>query len=469
MENKSLRRMMKIKLFFIGCISFFIAGFVPTLLAADKPNIIIILADDLGYGDLGCYGNPTIRTPNLDRMAAEGLRFTDFYAGNCYCTPSRAALLTGRLPIRSGMSGRRGSHVLYPNSLGGIPAEEITISEALKAKGYATCAIGKWHLGDAPEYSPTKNGFDNFLGTPLSNDSPPIDPKFHKIDTLSQNPDFLHFDIPLLRGTNCVERPVDQTTLTQRYTEEAIRFMNENKKKPFFIYFAHTFPHVPLFASEKFKGKSLRGRYGDTVEELDASVGTVLEWLRKEKLEKNTFVFFTSDNGPWLNRNQNGGSAGLFRDGKGGAWEGGYRVPAIAHWPGKISVGVNHGIANAMDLFNTALHLADAELPKDRPMDGIDLTPVLFGKKQQVRDTQFCYYADILCAVRRGKYKAHFVTHDGYSKEEPAKHDPPLLFNVAEDPSERFDVAAEHPEVVAEMTKIYNEHLAAVTHGKSQY
>ena len=316
---------------------------------------------------------------------------------------------------------------------------------------------------------PINNGFDSFLGTLLSNDSPPFDPKFHKIDTLSQNPDSSHFDVPLLRGTNVIERPVDQTTLTKRYTEEAMRFMTENKRKPFFIYFAHTFPHVPLFASEKFKGKSLRGRYGDTIEELDASVGTVLEWLRKENLDKNTFVFFTSDNGPWLNRKQNGGSPGLFRDGKGGAWEGGYRVPGIARWPGKIPSGVNHEIANAMDLFNTALRLAGVEIPKDRLMDGVDLSPVLFGKKQQVRDTQFCYYADILCAIRKGNYKAHFVTHDGYSEEEPPKHDPPLLFNVAEDPSEKFDVASEHPEIVAELKKLYETHRANMVPGKPQY
>jgi arylsulfatase A len=447
-----------------------ICFFVSVTQAATRPpNVIIILADDLGYGDLGCYGHPSIRTPNLDRMAAEGLRFTDFYAGNCYCTPSRAALLTGRLPIRSGMSGRRGSHVLYPKQPGGLPAEEITIAEALKTKGYATAAIGKWHLGDGPEHSPLNHGFDTFLGTPLSNDSPPIDPKFHKIDTLSQEPDFRHFDVPLLRGTNIVERPVNQTTLTQRYTEEALRFMKENKQKSFFIYFASTFPHVPLFASEKFKGKSLRGRYGDTVEELDASVGEILKWLRKNDLEKNTFVFFTSDNGPWLNRLQNGGSAGLFRDGKGGAWEGGYHVPAIAHWPGKIPVGVNHEIVNAMDLFNTSLNLAGVELPKDRPLDGIDLTPVLFGKKQSVRNTQFLYYADILCAVRKGNYKAHFVTHDGYSKEEPSRHSPPLLFNVAEDPGERFDIANEHPQIVAELKTIYETHRANVVPGKPQY
>ena len=444
----------------LGCLS---------LQAEKKPNVIIILADDLGYADLGCYGNPSIRTPNLDRMAAEGLRFTDFYAGSCYCTPSRAALLTGRFPIRSGMSGERGHHVLYPNNPGGLPPEEITIAEALKTKGYATCAIGKWHLGDLPDYLPTKHGFDTFLGLPYSNDSDPVTPKARNEDSMSQNPDFRSFNVPLLRGTNIIERPVDQRTLTQRYTEEALSFMEANKKKPFFIYFAHTFPHVPLFASDKFKGKSARGRYGDTVEELDYSVGKVLKWLRKENLEKNTFVFFTSDNGPWIQRLLNGGSPGPFRDGKGGAWEGGYRVPAIAYWPGKIPAGTTHSLANAMDLFNTAVAIGGAEMPKDRPMDGVDLMPLLTGKKQQVRDIQYCYYADILCAVRKGNFKAHFVTHDGYSKEEPGKHDPPLLYNVTEDPSERFNVAAEHPEVVADMKKLYEAHLATITRGKSQY
>ncbi len=436
---------------------------------AKSPNIILILADDLGYADLGCYGHPSIRTPNLDRMAAEGLRFTDFYAGNCYCTPSRAALLTGRFPIRSGMSGRRGSHVLYPNQPGGLPADEIIIPEALKAKGYATCAIGKWHLGDQPQHSPINNGFDSFLGTPLSNDSPPFEQKFHKLDTLSQNPDYRHFDVPLLRGTNVLERPVDQSTLTKRYTEEAIRFMRENKKKPFFIYYASTFPHVPLFASEKFKGKSLRGRYGDTVEELDWSVGELLKWLRANDLDKDTFVFFTSDNGPWLNRKENGGSAGPFRDGKGGPWEGGYRVPAIARLPGKIPAGVNYSIANAMDLYATFMRIAGAEIPKDRPLDSIDLTPILFGKKESVRDTQYFYYADILCGVRKGNFKAHFVTHDGYAKEEPTRHDPPLLYDVAEDPSEKFDVASEHPDLVEEFKKIYQQANATVTRGKPQF
>ncbi|MDB6029029.1 MAG: sulfatase, partial [Verrucomicrobiales bacterium] len=257
-----------------GLVSLFLLfNLIPKIHAAPQhPNIVIILADDLGYGDLGCYGSPSILTPNLDRMAAEGLRFTEFYAGACLCTPSRAALLTGRLAIRTGMAGGPGRHVLYPNNEGGLPPSEITIPRALKAQGYVTGAIGKWHLGHTLEHLPTSHGFDSFYGLPYSNDMDPINKKVREPDSNGQNPDWHHFNVPLMRGTNILERPADQTKLTQRYTEEAIRFIKENKKKPFFLYLAHTFPHVPLFASEKFKGKSARGLYGDTVEELDWSV-----------------------------------------------------------------------------------------------------------------------------------------------------------------------------------------------------
>ena len=450
-------------------ISLFAGGLVSPASASKSPNIIIILADDLGYADLGCYGHPSIRTPNLDRMAAEGLRFTDFYAAAPLCTPSRAGLLTGRLPIRSGMAGGPGRHVLYPNNPGGLPADEITIASALKTKGYTTCAIGKWHLGDLPDYLPTKRGFDAFFGLPYSNDSDWVRQELRKTETMTQNPDFHSFNVPLMRNTQIIERPVDQTTLTKRYTEEAIRFIKQSRKQPFFLYFAHTFPHVPLFASPRFKGQSPRGRYGDAVEEVDWSVGQVLECLRKEKLERNTLVIFTSDNGPWLGKKWNGGSAGLLRDGKAGTWEGGYRVPAIARWPGRVPVGVTHEIVSSLDLFPTCLRLGSAPVPTDRPIDGVDMAPVLFENGKSKRLVEYYYYGDQLYAVRKGAFKAHFTTHDGYSKADPVRHDPPQLFNLPEDPSEQFDVAAEHPDTVAELKKIFEDHRATVTRGKLQY
>lgn len=438
--------------------------------AAPPPNIIIILADDLGYGDLGCYGHPSIKTPYLDKMAEQGLRFTDFYAGACLCTPSRAALLTGRLAVRSGMAGGPGRHVLYPQNAGGLPAGEITIARALKTRGYTTAIIGKWHLGDVSPHLPNDQGFDYFFGLPYSNDMDPLTEKVRNKNSMSLDPRWQDFNVPLLRNTNLVERPANQTTLTKRYTEEAVRFIEEHKKGPFFLYFAHTFPHVPLFASPAFKGKSARGLYGDAVEELDWSVGQILEALAKENLEATTLVFFTSDNGPWLMRKWNGGSAGLLRDGKGGTWEGGYRVPAIARWPGKIKPGqITAELASGMDLFNTCLTLGGADIPKDRPIDGVDLSPILFGTGPSLRTNQFYYYGDQLFALRQGPIKAHFQTHDGYSKEKPEQHAPPLLFRLPNDPSERFNLNTNFADVAAELVREGEKHRSAMVPGKPQY
>lgn len=442
----------------------------PTVQAAKPPNIIIIFADDLGYGDLGCYGHPTIRTPNLDRMAAEGMRFTDFYVAACVCTPSRAALMTGRLPIRTGMAGTQQHRVIGSKDSGGLPLEEITIARALKTKGYATMCIGKWHLaGGTPEALPTRHGFDSYFGLRWSNDMEAGNRKKDAPPSSREDPKW--WNCTLFRNEQAIEHPADISTLTPRYTEEAVKFIRANKKKPFFLYFPHTYPHTPLFASSKFKDTSPRGLYGDVVQELDWSVGQVLETLRKEKLAKNTLVFFTSDNGPWLIRELAGGSAGLLKDGKGSTWEGGMREPAIAWWPGKIKPDVvTHELASSLDLFNTCLKLAGVPMPTDRVMDGVDLSPILFGDGKGLRNVMFYYRGDELFAVRKGPYKAHFQTAPGYINPMVfEKHDPPLLFQLEHDPSEKFDVAKEHPDVLADLQREVEQHRANLVPGKPQY
>ena len=402
------------------------------------PNIVVIFADDLGYGDLGCFGHPTIRTPNLDRMAVEGMKLTQFYSAASVCTPSRAALLTGRLPIRTGMCSNK-RRVLFPNSASGLPESEVTIAGALKTKGYATSCVGKWHLGHLPQYLPTRRGFDSYFGIPYSNDMSPS---------------------PLMRNEETIEEPAEQTTLTRRYTEEAIKFIEQSKDKPFFLYFPHTFPHVPLFASGAFKDKSRRGLYGDVVEELDWSVGQIIETLRRLELAENTIVFFTSDNGPWLTEKLEGGSAGLLRGGKGSTWEGGMREPGIAWWPGKIKpASVNAEMACTMDIFATCLELAGTDCPKDRVIDGVSMTEMLLGTGKSKREVMFFYRGRRLMAVRKGPWKVHFITQAGY-REKPKKHDPPLLFHLEHDPSEKYDVAEDNPDVIADIQRRVERHRA---------
>jgi len=443
----------------------------PTVQAAEatRPNIVIIFADDLGYGDLGCYGHPTIRTPNLDRMAAEGMRFTEFYSAAEVCTPSRAALLTGRYPIRSGMCHDQ-FRVLRPRSLGQLPDNEITLAEALKAKGYATGCIGKWHLG-VPQFNPgghpRKHGFDFYFGLPHSNDMDPTPVAPKGAGKLAeQRAEW--WNAPLYRDDQIIERPADQTTLTRRYTDEAVKFIQRNKTKPFFLYFPHTFPHTPLFASKDFAGKSPRGIYGDVVEELDASVGKVLDTLRAEKLAENTLVFFTSDNGPWLIMNQQGGSAGLLREGKGSTWEGGMRVPGIAWWPGKIKPTVQRTLACTMDLFTTSLKLAGADVPGDRPIDGFDIRPLLFGTGPVSREAYFYYRGTRLMAARSGDFKAHYMTQAAYGQPKHEEHTPPLLFNLRVDPSETHNVATNHSAVLGQIAQVVEKHKAALQPAPSQ-
>ncbi len=406
---------------------------ISTWLAAacfgQKPNFIVILADDLGYGDLGCFGHPTIRTPHLDRLATEGVKLTSFYA-QPVCTPSRAALLTGRQPARSGLIG-----IIFPEFECGLPSSEITLAEALKKEGYRTAAVGKWHLGHhTPEVLPTGQGFDEFFGLPYSND---------------MTPPWVPTDVPLelFRNTRPVEHPVDQETLTERYIQETVSLIHRWKREPFFIYLAHTMPHEPLAASHRFRGQSPRGLYGDAVETIDWGVGEILAALKKEKLDRRTLVIFTSDNGPWLDLNQHGGSAGLLRGGKGSTYEGGVRVPFVAKWPGQLPPGrVSAGIASTMDIYATLISLAGGKIPTDRVVDGRDIFPMLQGKSGSPHDRFFYYLARTVQAVREGKWKLRVTKAQGKEVTE--------LFDLDADPSERFDLASSFQEEVLRLKSL---------------
>ncbi len=439
----------------------------PPVVTGDRPpNIVIINADDLGWGDLGSYGHPTIDTPRLDRMAAEGQRWTSFYAQAPVCSPSRAALLTGRLPVRSGMFGRE-TGLFWPDSLSGLPAEEITLAEALREAGYATAIIGKWHLGHLPEYLPMRHEFDSWFGIPYSNDMDKDLPAGVTSRSAFFEPDIAYWQVPLMRNDEVVERPAEQTTITRRYTEEAVRFIRDHRGEPFFLYLPHTMPHLPIFASEAFRGRSDAGLYGDVIEEIDWGVGQILDTLDAEGLADNTLVVFTSDNGPWLSFKTLSGSAGPLRHGKGTTFEGGMRVPAIFWWPNQIAPAVIREIGSAMDLFTTALRVAGLTPPKDRPIDGVDLSLVLFGAGSSPRETMAYYRMGELYAFRQGAYKVHFITEGSYGLGPPRKeHNPPLLFNLNHDPGERFNVAKEQPDILAEVLSAAERHRANVTMGE---
>ncbi len=452
-----MKQTMMLKLVF--CLGILFPGFSQK---EKQPNVIVILADDLGYGDLGCYGHPTIMTPELDKMAGEGMRFTQFYAGATVCTPSRAALMTGRLPVRTGVYGK--GDVFRLNSATGLPLKEKTIAEMLKEKGYSTGIIGKWHLGSVKEYLPTRQGFDYWFGTPYSNDMGKVfitrpDPSL----PIPAGPRPNAPDLPLYRNETVVEYEPDQRYLTKRYTEEVIKFITENKNKPFFAYYASNFPHTPLYASPDFEGKSGRGIYGDVVTELDWSVGQILQTLKDLGLDQNTLVIFTSDNGPWLWHKDHGGSAGLLYEGKNSTWEGGLRVPGIAWWPGKIKANVTStALFSAMDIYTTVERLTGSAPDRSVVRDGIDQTDVLFGKKENVRETVAYYINENLQAIRKGVWKAHFITHPSYSPEPPKVLDTPLLYHLENDPGEKYDVAKQFPEIVAELTKLYQQQKESV-------
>ena len=405
----------------------------------NQPNLF---ADDLGYGDLGCYGNPTIQTPNLDRMAREGMKFTNFYAGAPACSASRYSLLTGRYPARSGFG-----HVLVPNSQIGIHPDEITLAEGLKEMGYHTAIFGKWHLGTTDiAYLPLQNGFDEYFGLPYSND---MDPR--------QWP-----EIPLIDGNDTIERNPDQKYLTRRYTERAIDFIRAHKDEPFFLYLPYTMPHTPLHPGPEFEDFSKRGIYGDVVEEIDWSVGIIMGTIRQAEIEEKTLMFFTSDNGPWLVKKTHGGSAGLLREGKGTTWEGGMREPALAWWPGTIDErSLCMEVSSTLDLYSTFLRLAGATIPNDRKVDGRDISQ-LFIQADVLPEQPWFYHAPKqVQAVRLGHWKLHVKTNY-HNKQQASKGKVPLLFNLNEDPSEKYDLAEQHPEKVEELLQIIADHEAEV-------
>jgi arylsulfatase len=428
-----------------------------TIQQQSTPNIIFILTDDQGYGDLSSYGSPRIHSPHLDQMAAEGLKMTSFYAFPS-CSPSRAALMTGCYPPRVGIPD-----VVGPPGVGwtankqyGLHPQETTLPEVLKSAGYATAMVGKWHLGHFPETMPQKHGFDQFFGLPYSNDMLP-----HKG----------YGDLSLMRNTDTLEVNPDQTQLVKRYTAEALDFIRQERSSPFFLYLAHSMPHVPIFASDDFLDKSGQGLYADVISEIDASVGTILGELKRQGIDENTLVIFTSDNGPWLIFGNHGGSAGPFREGKGTTYEGGMRVPMIARWPGKITAGgVSHQPASLTDILPTLASVADANLPQDK-IDGRDLSAHLTSPAPAAAPppaAPMCYYrSGNLDAVRVGKWKLHVphsfrsvaVVGDDAIGGKYTYQDTSLeLYDLEGDPGERYNVANKFPEKTAEL-KVLIERL----------
>ena len=415
-----------------------------SLLEDTRPNFIIIFADDLGYGDLGCYGSTQHRTPRLDRMAAEGRKFNSFYVSASVCTPSRAALLTGSYPKRVSLhQNLETKHsVLFPGNKQGLHPDEVTLAEILKEQGYATAAVGKWHLGDQKMFLPTSQGFDSYFGIPFSND-------------MGEDV-FAHADypaLPLMRGEEVIETEPDQAFLTKRYTEEAIQFIKANRDGPFFLYMPHTMVHYPLFASKEFRGQSVNGPYGDATEELDWSVGQILDTLQELEIDENTLVIFTSDNGaaPVF-----GGGNGPLRGGKATPWEGGQRVPCLMRWPGRIPAGMESDeLVTSLDITPTLARLGGGEMPTDRIIDGMDIWPVISGgpEVKSPRDTFYYYQLGNLSAVRWSDWKLHFGRRgpvDGEYRFVPSLE----LYNLAEDLGETTNVAEQNPEIVARLQEI---------------
>ena len=429
----------------------FIVLQITSLIFSKTPNFIVIFTDDQGYEDIGCFGSPKIKTPHLDKLAAEGRKFTSFYSANSVCSPSRAALMTGCYPTRVSVPG-----VLFPRHKEGLNPDEITIAEVLKTKGYATSCIGKWHIGHKPKFLPTRQGFDSYYGIPYSNDMT-IDPEAQLAADINLREGFTLDRIknekpkknlvPLMRNEEVIEYPCDQTTLTKRYTEEAVKFIEKNEDKPFFLYLPHTMPHIPLFASKKFKGKSDRGPYGDTIEEIDWSVGEIMKALRKNSLDENTLVIYTSDNGPWKLKEGRGGSAHPLRGYKFQTYEGGMRVPCIMSWKGKIPSGtVCDEIGATIDLLPTFANLAGAKIPDDRIIDGKNIWPIISGEKgaRSPHDIYYYYKGNRLESARQGKWKVRRSGKKSQSVE---------LYDLDNDIAESKNLSQKNPELIQTILK----------------
>jgi arylsulfatase A-like enzyme len=419
--------------------------------AERPPNFVLVYCDDMGYGDLSCYGQKNYQTPHLDRLASEGIRFTDFHTAAAVCSASRSALLTGCYPQRIGILGalnHRANH--------GINANEILLPELLKEQGYATAIYGKWHLGHHEQFLPTNNGFDDYFGLPYSNDMWPFNPRAKNFPPL-----------PLIEGTKTIGLNPDQTKLTEWYTDRAVRFIEANKDKPFFLYVPHSMPHVPLFVGYDHYGKTGAGIYGDVIAQIDDSVGRIVETLKRLGLEENTLIVFSSDNGPWLTYGNHAGSRGHFREGKATTFEGGMRVPMIARWPGKIPAGKTcDELCSTMDILPTFAHLAGTKPTQDRIIDGHDIRPLLFADQNATSPYEaFRYYWDYrLDAIRSGPWKLHFPHSFPSLTGTPGRDGDQAgitqgrielsLFNLTDDPGESKNVADQHPDVVERLKKL---------------
>lgn len=438
---------------------------------AAKPNFVIIFADDQGYGDLGCFGSETIKTPNIDRMAKEGRRFTSFMVASPVCTPSRAALLTGSYPKRVGMH----QHVLFPASTKGLNPSEHTIADHLKGQGYATACFGKWHLGHHPETLPRQNGFDVYYGIPYSNDMNHPDNKGKprvKSDDLwkDQESTLTLWKTPLIENEKIVELPVDQRTVTRRYTDRAVDFIKSNKDNPFFVYLPHSMPHIPLYVPEDVYDPNPMNAYKCVIEHIDAEVGRIMDTLREQGLAENTYVIYTSDNGPWLQFKNHVGSAGPLREGKGTTFEGGQRVPCVMWGPGRIPAGTTcNELMGTIDLLPTIASITKTPLPKNRIIDGLDASALLHNDKAKSPRNEFVHYTSrgVLEGLRQGDWKLLMKVKRVKRGQKPPAPEA-MLFNLKNDLGEQKNLASSKPELVAKLQARMKELDAEITKNARQ-